>query len=291
MRRARSRPAAPDRRRADWRQSTIGLAAASAAEILAGTEAGKAVTPAGLAGLPRSLTPNGLWTFPGGLKLMWVQVRQLINTERVITVTYPDSFASFVVPLAHGLEQRVFHQPRSLAPVRGRAGPVQLHRPDAVRRWAGHAHRRLQRILPRGLTMSHIYYSAARGGFYHADNHRELPEDAVRISRLRHRQLLEAQAQGRQIVANDAGRPVLAPIAPPSLEQLRAQATAAVNREAARRIKAVATIERQTNDSALIAQAALAHATGAAIPAGLTEAWRGAPRSMRSARHPTASPH
>lgn len=120
--------------------------------------------------------------------------------------------------------------------------------------------------------MSHIYYSAARGGFYHADNHRELPEDAVRISRLRHRQLLEAQAQGRQIVANDAGRPVLAPIAPPSLEQLRAQATAAVNREAARRIKAVATIERQTNDSALIAQAALAHATGAAIPAGLTEA-------------------
>ena len=79
---------------------TIGLAAASAAEILAGTEAGKAVTPAGLAGLPRSLTPNGLWTFPGGLKLMWVQVRQLINTERVITVTYPDSFASFVVPLS-----------------------------------------------------------------------------------------------------------------------------------------------------------------------------------------------
>jgi hypothetical protein len=60
---------AADRRRAAWRQSTIGLAAASAAEILAGTEAGKAVTPAGLAGLPRSLTPNGLWTFPAWL--MW----------------------------------------------------------------------------------------------------------------------------------------------------------------------------------------------------------------------------
>ncbi|WP_179505656.1 MULTISPECIES: hypothetical protein [unclassified Sphingomonas] len=79
---------------------TINLAAASAAEILAGTEAGKAVTPAGLAGLPRSLTPNGFWTLPGGLKLMWVQVRQLINTERVITVAYPDSFTTFVAPIA-----------------------------------------------------------------------------------------------------------------------------------------------------------------------------------------------
>lgn len=120
--------------------------------------------------------------------------------------------------------------------------------------------------------MSHIFYSAARGGFFHADNHATLPADAVRISRLRHRQLLEAQAQGRQIVANEAGRPVLAPIALPSLEQVRAQATAAVNREAARRIKAVATIERQTNDNAVIAQAALAVATGAAPPADLAEA-------------------
>lgn len=120
--------------------------------------------------------------------------------------------------------------------------------------------------------MSHIYYSAARGGFFHAANHATLPEDAVRVARLRHRQLLEAQAQGRQIVANDAGRPVLAPVVQPSLEQLRAQASAAVNREAARRIKAVATLERQTNDNALIAQAALAAATGAAQPAGLAEA-------------------
>ncbi|WP_168556299.1 hypothetical protein [Novosphingobium sp. SG720] len=120
--------------------------------------------------------------------------------------------------------------------------------------------------------MSHIYYSAARGGFFHAANHATLPDDAVRVSRQRHRQLLDAQAQGCQIVPNDKGRPVLAPVAPPSLEQLRAQATAAVNREAARRIKAVATIERQTNDNALIAQAALAAATGAAQPAGLAEA-------------------
>jgi len=120
--------------------------------------------------------------------------------------------------------------------------------------------------------MSEVYYSAARRGFFHAATHPTLPDDAVRISRLRHRQLLDAQAQGRTIVANDKGRPVLAPIVPPSLEQLRAQASAAVNAEAGRRILAVATLERQTNDNALIAQAALAVATGTPAPAGLAEA-------------------
>jgi hypothetical protein len=217
---------------------------------------------------PGASRPMACGRSPAGL-LMWVQVRQLINTERTLTVAYPDSFSSFVVPLSLTGWNSVFSISRDLwLQFVGEPG-FQLHRPDAVRRWAGHAHRRLQRILPRGLTMSHIYYSAARGGFFHADNHATLPDDAVRISRLRHRQLLEAQAQGRQIVANEAGRPVLAPIAPPSLEQMRAPATAAVNREAARRIKAVATIERQTNDNAVIAQAALAAATGAAPPAGL----------------------
>jgi hypothetical protein len=68
----------------------------------------------------------------------------------------------------------------------------------------------------------HLLFRRARR-LLHADNHATLPDDAVRISRLRHRQLLEAQAQGRQIVANEAGRPVLAPIAPPSLEQMRAR--------------------------------------------------------------------
>ena len=120
--------------------------------------------------------------------------------------------------------------------------------------------------------MSEVYYSAARRGFFHAATHPTLPDDAVRISRLRHRQLLDAQAQGRTIVANDKGRPVLAPVVPPSLEQLRGQASAAVNVEAGRRILAVATLERQTNDNALIAQAALAAATGTPAPAGLAEA-------------------
>jgi hypothetical protein len=76
------------------------LDAASPADIVAGTASDRAITPAALASLPRSLTPNGFVTLPGGLKFMWVQVRQVINTERAITVAYPDSFASFVVPIA-----------------------------------------------------------------------------------------------------------------------------------------------------------------------------------------------
>jgi hypothetical protein len=79
---------------------TIGLDAASPAEILAGAGGNKAITPGALAGLPKSLTPNGFWAFPGGLKLMWVQVRQVIGTETLFTVTYPDSFNTFVVPLS-----------------------------------------------------------------------------------------------------------------------------------------------------------------------------------------------
>jgi len=79
---------------------TIRLDAASVEEIVAGTVANKAVTPAGLAGLPKSLTPNGFVTLPGGLKLMWVQLRQLITTEQSITIVYPDSFSTFVVPLS-----------------------------------------------------------------------------------------------------------------------------------------------------------------------------------------------
>jgi hypothetical protein len=33
------------------------------------------------------------------------------------------------------------------------------------------------------MTMAKIYYSAARGGFFHEAIHTDLPEDAVRIPR------------------------------------------------------------------------------------------------------------
>jgi hypothetical protein len=74
--------------------------AASAAELLAAAEGGKAVTPASFGGLPRSLTPNGYVTLPGGLKWQWVQYRGLLTFETAIEVYYPTSFAEFVVPLS-----------------------------------------------------------------------------------------------------------------------------------------------------------------------------------------------
>jgi hypothetical protein len=120
--------------------------------------------------------------------------------------------------------------------------------------------------------MSHIYYSAAQGGFFHADNHATLPDDAVRVSRLRHRQLIDAQAQGRAIVAGLNGRPVLAPQIAPTLADMRARACAALDAEAARRILAIASLARQSNDNALIAQAALAQAHAGPAPEGLAEA-------------------
>jgi hypothetical protein len=93
---------------------TIGLEAASSAEILAGNTGAKAVTPAALAGLPKSLAPNGFWAFPGGLKLMWVQVRQVIGSESQFTVTYPDSFSSFVVAISATAWNAVYGSARDL---------------------------------------------------------------------------------------------------------------------------------------------------------------------------------
>jgi hypothetical protein len=90
------------------------LDAASPEDIVAGTASDRAITPAALAGLPRSLTPNGWITLPGGIRLMWVQVRQTITTEAAFTVTYPDSFTEFVVPLAVTGWNAVFSNTRNL---------------------------------------------------------------------------------------------------------------------------------------------------------------------------------
>ena len=97
-----------------------------------------------------------------------------------------------------------------------------------------------------------IFYSAARSGFFHQDLHAELPADAVRVSPARHSALLAAQARGRRIVAGDDGRPVLAPVVVERLDVLRARKVAAVKREARRRILAIASMERQVNDLALM---------------------------------------
>jgi len=90
------------------------LDAASPEDIVAGTASDRAITPAALAGLPRSLTPNGWITLPGGIRLMWVQVRQTITTEAAFTAVYPDSFTEFVVPLAVTGWNAVFSNTRNL---------------------------------------------------------------------------------------------------------------------------------------------------------------------------------
>ncbi|WP_267382237.1 MULTISPECIES: hypothetical protein [unclassified Sphingomonas] len=106
------------------------------------------------------------------------------------------------------------------------------------------------------------HYSAATASFYHADVHDALPDDAVQISAGQHARLLAGQASGRSIVAAPNGRPTLSKLTAPKLDELRAGAVRAVKREARRRILAVATIERQSNDNAAIALAAVANLLG-----------------------------
>ncbi|WCM29195.1 phage tail protein [Sphingomonas sp. QA11] len=71
---------------------TLDVPIASAAEILAGTENRKAITPAGLAGLPKSLTPNGYVILESGLIIQWVQYHSLILGEYAIPVSWPIVF-------------------------------------------------------------------------------------------------------------------------------------------------------------------------------------------------------
>ncbi|MCM0001025.1 MAG: hypothetical protein NBV68_16750 [Erythrobacter sp.] len=74
------------------------------------------------------------------------------------------------------------------------------------------------------------------------------PEGAVKITAARHAALLEDQAEGRTIIADARGRPVIDRRTQPSAETIRAQLIAAIRREAARRIHAVSPEWRQLND-------------------------------------------
>lgn len=107
----------------------------------------------------------------------------------------------------------------------------------------------------------HFSPSAANGmgAFIHAGI-AALPTDALPVTALKHRQLLEKQAAGYRIRPGTDGRPVAIAPAKPSLDQLRARAIAAVKAEAGARILAIASLERQANDNAAIAIAALAGA-------------------------------
>ena len=60
-----------------------------------------------------------------------------------------------------------------------------------------------------------LYYSKQTGGFYHSDYHADhmigenIPEDAIEITEDYHRELFEGQGQGKQIIADDNGYPIL----------------------------------------------------------------------------------
>lgn len=101
-----------------------------------------------------------------------------------------------------------------------------------------------------------LCYSKSVGGFLDTAIHRTLPADAVEITREEHAVLLDAQSEGKAIVAGRDGRPVAQAPALPPIADRRAAAVAAIKREARRRILAIASLERQANDAAAIALSA-----------------------------------
>lgn len=102
-----------------------------------------------------------------------------------------------------------------------------------------------------------MFFSPSSGGFYDPVINRDIPADAVRISRERHGELIAARAEGKIITPDRRGRPM---IREPRIgaDELRARAIASAKAEARRRILGVASVERQANDNAAIALAAFA---------------------------------
>jgi hypothetical protein len=108
-----------------------------------------------------------------------------------------------------------------------------------------------------------MLYSASTGGFYSKEIHGDaVPADAVEISALHHHNLLDAQARGATIAANDNGLPIAVFPPAPTLADKAAAAVRAVKAEAQRRITVVAPAWKQDNDNAALAQAALQLAIG-----------------------------
>lgn len=75
-----------------------------------------------------------------------------------------------------------------------------------------------------------MFYSKTTGGFYASEIHSDnIPADAVEISAEQHAALIEGQSQGKRIVADEAGHPVLADPPPPTEAELVAQYEAALD--------------------------------------------------------------
>lgn len=69
--------------------------------------------------------------------------------------------------------------------------------------------------------MEKLYYSKSTGGFYSSLIHNtNIPEDVVEITKEEHEALLMGQSDGKRIITNDEGKPVLADPIPPTQEQI-----------------------------------------------------------------------
>lgn len=74
-----------------------------------------------------------------------------------------------------------------------------------------------------------MFYSKTTGGFYTRETHGDnIPADAVEITIEEHQALLEGQSQGKRIVADATGRPILQDPPPPSPEQIMSRLEARV---------------------------------------------------------------
>jgi hypothetical protein len=93
-----------------------------------------------------------------------------------------------------------------------------------------------------------LYYSASIGGFLDSAIHDSLPDDAKRISRAHHHELLEAQSGGAIIAPDAKGRPIATTLVAIDAKAERARLLTLVKRHAARRITAISPIWRQLND-------------------------------------------
>lgn len=134
-----------------------------------------------------------------------------------------------------------------------------------------------------------LFYSASRAGFFDDRIHLDLPSDAQPITTKQHADLLAAQSAGSRIEPDENGRPIARKTII-EIDTRRALAIGEVKFEARRRILALATLEQQTNDNAVIAQAALG-STGIDVkvdPAALAKALarRAAIDAIRSASDP-----
>lgn len=76
-----------------------------------------------------------------------------------------------------------------------------------------------------------MFYSPSTNGFYAESIHGDaIPSDAVEITAEDHAALINGQSKGKLIQADANGRPVLVDPPPPTVEQIVAQYTAAVQK-------------------------------------------------------------